>query len=434
MVSTEIILKYSKLNDMKSGNFNLLTGSDTATIKSAEPSIDLEEIKRKREIKVDYIAGPVSLGEYYSAKYDKHFYIFGDRHARLSNCPKDKKVMPLSDFFKLVTEQNVQKIIDIFLESEYIDKYTKDYKLTWEGAYFQEVFQAFESCLKLDKGLCLYKNVRVHYGDIRLYKGTDPLRKKGREAVTEIINKTTKLKAEMKSSEFTQEIIKIEDSHDNLIKGKAMKIESYFDYILKLFDTIAETNEIIMKDTKIQDQLNNIKDKNLVKEIETFFAKKFISDMQKIRKFISNNRLVIKMGLDYKKKEDYDLQLAITHPEVIDITILYLNNLSKKLTNIATEIRHLMTSFMANYMDYYVMARSFRSFTPKLKNPNQYSESPKYIMIYVGDGHAENYRELLMYLGFTERKHVTSFPTSAKKDVIQQCINIKDFKQPFFSS
>ena len=64
-------------------------------------------------------------------------------------------------------------------------------------------------------------------------------------------------------------------------------------------------------------------------------------------------------------------------------------------------------------MDIYVLARIF-------KNPEF-----KYIVIYVGDSHAEAYRNILNRLGFQIRREYVN-PSETK------CVPIEPFK-PFFS-
>jgi hypothetical protein len=76
-------------------------------------------------------------------------------------------------------------------------------------------------------------------------------------------------------------------------------------------------------------------------------------------------------------------------------------------------------------MDMYLFTRMFRKFK---KNSKLYSEPPTNIVVVVGNWHANNYRQLLDKLGFTNKES-----KSETKDVDFQCVNISNFVQPFFT-
>lgn len=77
-------------------------------------------------------------------------------------------------------------------------------------------------------------------------------------------------------------------------------------------------------------------------------------------------------------------------------------------------------------MDIYLFARMFKEFKPKYKN--QLSKPAENILIYVGNTHATTYREWLKELGFSIKEKV-----SDNILIDYQCVNVSDFKQPFFS-
>lgn len=64
------------------------------------------------------------------------------------------------------------------------------------------------------------------------------------------------------------------------------------------------------------------------------------------------------------------------------------------------------------------MFRSFRNL------PGKYSAPAKNIIIYVGDAHADDYRNFLNTIGFREINSVKSET---------QCLSMQKFKLPFFS-
>lgn len=64
-----------------------------------------------------------------------------------------------------------------------------------------------------------------------------------------------------------------------------------------------------------------------------------------------------------------------------------------------------------------------------VKNANQ-PEYPHNIIVYVGDAHAENYRNFLYTMGYTvEASVINDLDDWDNRD----CIDMKNIKQPFFS-
>jgi hypothetical protein len=114
--------------------------------------------------------------------------------------------------------------------------------------------------------------------------------------------------------------------------------------------------------------------------------------------------------------------------------------LLQQLSNADTKLR-LISTILSDYgvllVDYYTITRIFREFKPKTQG--QYSESPKDIMIYVGNAHAENYREFFKYMEFTETEstyaqmHVPNVGNNLPLPELYSCLDITKIKQPLFS-
>lgn len=187
------------------------------------------------------VEGPVSLIEYYSDKFEKHIYLFGDEHIKKSTCRKNDSIT-VDDFFKNVIDENSDKMIDVFIEITFVSAKTKPTLTTGERfdigeAYLTDIRKAFRDCLQIDKTTCQYKNARFHYIDIRTI---NPVL----EAMLVIGYTITKAPSEM----FKEQVWKI------------------FEWL----GDIKETKATILNITKIKRQLDNIKNTELRNRIEEY--------------------------------------------------------------------------------------------------------------------------------------------------------------------
>lgn len=138
--------------------------------------------KEKREPKKEknvekvykYIDGPVRLVEYQFELGPKqehmHVYVCGDIHQYLREetnpCPDPS--IRITDFITLVLQQNPDKLIDIFLEEQFIS-HGETRGRRHKTNYIEELRLAFIDCLQPSKVKCPYdaKHARFHYVDIR---------------------------------------------------------------------------------------------------------------------------------------------------------------------------------------------------------------------------------------------------------------------------
>jgi hypothetical protein len=104
--------------------------------------------------------------------------------------------------------------------------------------------------------------------------------------------------------------------------------------------------------------------------------------------------------------------------EIINMCKFYSKNMRKNdinsfdFENFCEDLRYITVKIM----DIYLFARMFKKF------------EPKNILVYVGETHAKNYREWLKKLGFSTKETFSNV-----EHINFQCVNISDFKQPFFS-
>ena len=120
------------------------------------------------------LLGPVSLSEHYSSIYDKHIYIFGDRHDKKTTSTECKNGINIVDFLeeilssvkpkdesvlrnRFATRPLPSKIIDIFLEESKNELNSKD-------CYLLDVINKYRKYIRHEEKS---NYLRVHWTDMR---------------------------------------------------------------------------------------------------------------------------------------------------------------------------------------------------------------------------------------------------------------------------
>lgn len=354
-----------------------------------------------------HVRGPISLTEHVSAEHKKHIYIFGESHYGAAVCPPEAKVVAVEDLIRATIEANMDKVIDVFVEFPYYDKWWEDgldkipYRLRKESEDEDEKEEPHdESVTKIISLLsaCFvkwkltgnaYSNVRAHATDIR---------------------------ATMKSvfAGFMNEVMmNIKDAGEATLAG----INRIVSMLFRVKD-ISELKgvqtrlELKIKEDKIVKQLDNIADSKVKSTIVKYFND-------------ANEKIDMKYDHIYAL---YDMVKRAKRGEIEDpgsMFLPYLNCYSR------------LTNYCMLYMDIYAMGRVFRNFR---QVAGKYSAPPQHIIIYCGEGHARNYRGLLSLLGFTAVKEAYSSEKfcaektpKANGKYTNKCIDMSGFKQPFFS-
>lgn len=126
---------------------------------------------------VEYIGGPVS--KYVIKGSERDILLFGDYHdaGRKLDCGLDleknpddiNKIIYMTDYLEYYFKENSNKIVDVFMEFQYIGKETK--KLQYKNGMLNNVYENFIDCYEslVDKEKCTnkYPNVRFHAADPR---------------------------------------------------------------------------------------------------------------------------------------------------------------------------------------------------------------------------------------------------------------------------
>jgi hypothetical protein len=342
-----------------------------------------------------FVSGPDTCTEYYSHRYNKHVYIFGEEHTNRLNRCKDhargdfSQVFPMHTFLDvLIREQYAQgRTLDVFIEVRKLIK--EDIKDDSEVLAvptdfspgntlntLRHYFKPYLTLYKADDPLG-FRNTpdgspmgRFHYTDIRDAIHPEYLIPDQRltplERCMHTLTQLAKLKKETTDLETVRDLFAVGQCHT-------------------LGEYVQDKNKLIQDWKKFLDR------QGVQKQIDKI-------PYPEIRKHLSDRLHDLNVLYNYfgmvKKLET---ELASPYTQTFkDIYPLLLNTFD---------------DYMIHITDIYLIARM-------MKNPDT-----RYIVIYVGDWHADVYRQWLTQYGFEERKRIVSIDT--------QCIDITPL-QPFF--
>ena len=325
-------------------------------LKVAELDEWFRNAQHRSSIEPIYIRGPVLLDEFVSRSRGIHIYSFGDRHvAGKSFCPgKIRTKMPIDQLIEETIKAHPGRTIDIFVEKDYsfLDKTTPKI----EPCYLRDVQTRFRDCLKFDKSKSKYRNARFHYVDIRLkdvfatyktmwklgwfpYKYAEIQNDPDPRALEKYFSR-----AQVLVAEFQIWVPDVRDGRSYVIKPK------------------------ILQKSKIQKQLDNIKDGQLRSTIAIYFARK-IGTLVNLVIGPDLNRLVANT-----KKTDFDVD-------------------REKIFDALDVIYRYCAQVMASFQDFYTLARMFRSYE---KSKGGYSSEPaRLIILYLGGMHSRDIAKFL---------------------------------------
>jgi hypothetical protein len=341
----------------------------------------------------NYISGPISLSEHYSSKYDKHIYIFGEKHEVVEQpCLEwgipDEEVIPIHLFIeKLVNISN--DTIDVFIETEkllkdeeHVDTSSNDLILGSDLHNIREYYKPYLTIHKTNDPFGFKKSnkvlARFHYTDVRHLYST-----KYENIFIELSNTIEELNRQV---EFFSDITTANILYQIMTIGNISEILELGDDVWKReLDEFEEISGLKKQINKISDRRTRLFFENILEQERPPFIEFTKNMLSKIIEIIS----------------EMLVEIPIDAPIVNSSRIQVLFMLTKRLVSV----------FLISQMDVYLLARIFKN--PEFKN----------IIIYVGNYHAIRYREWLDKLGF-ELLRETSSET--------KCVEITRFK-PFFN-
>ena len=113
-----------------------------------------------------WLEGPICLAEFYSDKYKKHIYLFGDEHTSESTCSSSKSpqnTVSIHDLLRNTFLTNTDKAIDLVVESTAFMKGIYQF----DSNYLDDIWKTYSSCFTRESKECPYDNLRYHETDVR---------------------------------------------------------------------------------------------------------------------------------------------------------------------------------------------------------------------------------------------------------------------------
>ena len=316
----------------------------------------------------NYLYGVRKIYTITSNKYGLKVLLLDDSHMFEYNCMGKIKVSAN----KFIVEQikSAQCFIDLYLEVPYIFAKHGEIK-RFKNTYMANLHKDLEKCFEWEKIRCDYPHLRAHYVDLRDIELDDEY------------------------FSFCQEFIILKFKGNMIRNYQYWNNNMFLKNIFKSKTSLVNHITKLIKSSKIQKQLDNIKDPYIVKKINEI-SKKWIE-----------------IPDDYNIKWQY-----MTWQYMIDA--LKTKNYEK-----IKNIYYSIASYNGVIMDIYTLGRMFRDYK---YIPNQNSSRAKDIIIYAGGQHTERYSNFLLnYLDDFKIMETTQFS-------LNNCVNISNIKQPIFST
>ena len=336
-----------------------------------------------------YINGPFTLSKHHSDKYNKTIYIFGEAHGNNLQCSEvfkdSQSSVDITDYLHTLFS-NTDVFIDFYLE----DPLPEDYKLNPKHTFsfgktisiMTYLRQGFINCLDPKKRRnCPYsKNMRAHFVDIREETKINP-------NPTFIIDKFIVDFMKLIKDETARNINRMYDKYNTLIND--LKNIKSRDELSDMFVTFLKSIPILKKEIK----RSELKKKKVYKMARTLYYNKHSkTHLNAIQKYIN--------------PEDDRRESNI-------LSLLWIHN--------------IFFIFKSLAVDTYTLVRTFKTFR---KTEFDIPDKPSNIIYYLGDAHSENLREYLSMLGFDT---LASSETQMKNGNYVRCLEMGQFKQPFFT-
>jgi hypothetical protein len=336
----------------------------------------LNNITPTTYIRPNFIYGIYELEVLESEKYNMKILSLGDSHTLKYRCPSNVNAMSVVNFIKQEIIHS-DSYIDLFVELPYLSKSNKT-GIELGETYMQIIRDDFEDCFTWTKDLCIYPHLRAHYIDLRHTIGNHKFLLFG----TVITN--------LYYSGYSNIDLKILSNSDVLAD------------IFNTKQTLISYMTNLIKQSKIQKQIDNIQDTYLRNNIE-----------KQIEKWLL-----------YPNEEKNYASYSYIKWRYLEWSYIK-EGLTTKNKGMIENIWNNFVRYIAVIMDAYALARIFRDYR-SINNKN--SNKAKYVILFNGGFHNKRYISFMKEQGFISKGY--NYCTGANA-----CISLdENIKLPVFST
>ncbi len=332
-----------------------------------------------------WLKGPITITEHILPELNKHVYILGDDHVQFAECPpatNGRKIYDLDEFVEWTVDELSMRHptakLDLYLECAH------GKACDFINSYIGDLSRKYQHCQTKQNGASICKrNVRLQNIDVRFTENRSSWLSEWEETIN-------------LAWHLVDKDVSDEKSAIDRIRYYTQRFES-----LLLLDSNALRRELV--NNKIVKQLSHVQHSGLARLIEEIFLER----MQQV--------MEVTMEAVGKLKKS----LSKSRPRIRDV-LKDLKNVKDAAIDVGVYI-----------MDAYALARMFRTWNIRD------SQEPSFIMVYVGDFHANNYRNFFDFIS-ANLETTTNVAAESKQDfhhgTIYQCLSLAEFRLPFFSS
>lgn len=362
-----------------------------------------------------FLNGPVSLTAMEGEDSDgnpMYVYIAGDFHVRKTMCApaKARRIWSLIEFLSELHKSIPDEIMDVHLEHLLPAgaNFWHGAELANDESYIVDFFKSLGPCIfsrdEFKRTHCLVNNMkfRIHQSDVRTVLYSDSEKRNTASLIYQYA---------------TAMLIDIQRQLERTETGKEQEKESVWleRRIKELFPmerTATSPEFFISKLESLLSMYKGLDGKQLTIE-DAFYSINAKIDKQ-LRKVSEQEQKVLNRRPLYKTLAAWPLEVVVNLAKTTMDEFIH----KKQISEVSRFNLRLLVNLGIEAMDVYLLARMF-------KRP-----SNKYVFIYAGETHAQNYIKTLTELDFVTK--FSSSPQTLNYKHMMQCIDISDMRWPFF--
>lgn len=339
------------------------------------------------------VSGPITLTEYRNDEQKIHVYIFGDRpvstDSSSSSCPSS---IPIADLIVDTARSNHDKIIDVYLESTS----PRTGRIDRADSIRRALTYAIANGLK----------IRLHYAEV--YNIVESMNSDFVNYISDISRFTSAIR--QKNYLLTRDFSEILFSNPVVSGASAAEYASIFRsnealraYCIDQLDIAAKTlNYDKISDPRILSGINQV----------------FLNCTQRVQQIQSLDFDRINELVKLMNSDDFSEERVKEYLKMLNYA-----GVIKRVNDVSTRFTYCI----------YKIALAARLRKVPM-TPGQVKENPSFIIVYVNELQAENYKALLPSMGYKIILDATAKVYRSSANSTALCLSLIPFELPLFSS